>query len=210
MILPGFPRIIQSQSDGIKLIAWSLGRGSSSSAATVLTPEGTQDGDLIVALGVSGGSTAGAVAPLPDFTSLVNHTADTPQMRVAYRIASSEPSSRSWGGASTRVVSLMTFRGATSVTEETTQRSTTDTITIGGATIPAGSMLLLMLGVTNSAPTLITPPAGMSVAVPYANDANPVLAVYEQASSGGAIGSKTLVWDAATGNKRGYMIGLHR
>lgn len=171
-------------------------------------PTGTQDGDLMIAF-MSSSSTDSTWTGATGWTEVIDQ-GSTPNLRIAYKIASSEGSSYTFtlSSNSTLSGSILTYR--------TTSYDAIGSITTGAnplivTSVSASTTNCMLLGfVTRSTASLtITAPGSMTTRVTDNDGTSPSYCIAEeQLTSSGASGTRTFSGLSGSANTAGILLTI--
>lgn len=167
---------------------------SNTTTLTLNVPAGVQNGDLLIAVVFgSGGNVNDWVQT--SWTWAVEQVNNSPNLGIAYRTASSEPSSYSFTTATSRRLGgmIMAFRGAA---WDVTGTLATDTYTASSITVSEANSILIGAWGVNASNQTWTAPSGMTEVSKYEGSNSANFAAYREDVNAGSTGTRT----ASTGS----------
>lgn len=177
----------------------SSSANSAAGDVTVAVPAGIQNGDLIVAIGITDGDQHDTLRALPSGFKLLAQK-QTRGVYIATKVASSESGSYLFdaGSVTGHVVCLLAYRGATRVnTIGDISTTTTSATSVATSIYPTYRGVLVAAYGGAVSRTVTTPPSGMTQTTILSTTVGSI-ATYELSPQEKATGSdKTLVWDSS-------------
>ena len=181
-MLPGMSSVQGAFTGTTKLQATATGSGSGT--VVINKPTGTIDGDIMVAVmhGGNGGTWTGDTG----WTEVIDQGV-TPNLRAAYKVASSEGSSYTftYSGSGSERGFIATFRGYQydTASASVTLLNGDGTLAITGITA-AGGILIAAYALTNGAGLGATTPSGMTSMVSDLSGSSGMAAFWQEVAAG--------------------------
>ncbi len=171
-------------------------------ANTVTSPTGIQDGDLLVAIGLTSSPTTG-ITPHTGF-NVINFDNDGTNNTffAAVKTAASESGNYTftWSAAFANTIAILVYRNATQVNTIGSLARGASGLTGTASTItPTYNGVLLAAFMKEAIAAVTTAPSGMTQRVSYGNEIVS-MQIYDQSQTAAATGSKAIVWNTSTGD----------
>jgi hypothetical protein len=173
-----------------EFIASATTQRTSSGNLTINVPSGTADGDLMVAFMAADGDTTWTGAT--GWTEVADG-GNSPSLRVAYKVASSEPASYTFTSAQSRVTagSILTYRGASYDAIGSFALNASPLVVTGPTAAADFSVLLVAAADVNESITFGAP-IGMTPEVTQNDATKPSYSVFDQYVAAGATGTRSV------------------